>query len=141
MSNHLSVGLMRKTRGFSLVLERCNNFSAGLMRKISDFSLVLERCNNFLAGLMRKTPDFSLVLKRCNNFSALWNILETKKESVHSRNSLGDHTLSFCINGETSVGILQQPPYAQSSKMIFPIKYHRKLSHSSIRHTKTSVEV
>ena len=51
------------------------------------------------ARLMRKTPDFS----------ALWNDLETKKESVHSRNSLGDHTLSFRINGETSVGILQQP--------------------------------
>ena len=30
---------------------------------------------------------------------------------MHSRNSLGDHTLSFCINGETSVGILQQPLY------------------------------
>ena len=99
--------------------------------KNQDFSLVLKRCNNFPVRVMRKLRDFL----------ALWNVLETKKESVHSRNSLGDHTLSFCINGETSVGILQQPPYAQSSKMIFPIKYHRKLSHFSIRHNKTSVEV
>ena len=47
-------------------------------------------------------------MRKLRDFSALWNVLETKKESVHSRNSLGDHTLSFCINGETSVGILRQ---------------------------------
>ena len=50
-------------------------------------------------------------MRKLRDFSALWNVLETKKESVHSRNSLGDHTLSFCINGETGVGILQQPLY------------------------------
>ncbi len=140
MRNHLSVGLMRKILDFSLVLKRCNNFSAGLMRKISDFSLVLERCNNFSAGLMRKTRGFSLVLERCNkirlrlmrkisDFSALWNILETKKESVHSRNSLGDHTLSFCINGETSVGILQQPHL-----LVFPgVRSQEQIQHLQIQ--------
>ena len=50
-------------------------------------------------------------MRKLRDFSALWNVLETKKESVHSRNSLGGHTLAFCINGETSVGILQQPRF------------------------------
>ena len=68
---------------------------------------------------MRKTPDFS----------ALWNVLETKKESVHSRNSLGDHTLSFCINGETSVGILQQPHL-----LVFPgVRSQEQIQHLQIQ--------
>ena len=54
-------------------------------------------------------------MREALDFSALWNILETKKEPVHSRNSLEDHTLSFCINGETAQ-VFCNAPFAYESK-------------------------
>ncbi len=37
----------------------------------------------------------------CEIAMLLWNVLETKKESVYLRNSLEDRTLSSCANSET----------------------------------------
>ena len=97
----------------SLLFERCNIFSARPMRKPPDFSLVWKRCNNFPRRVMRKARISHWSWSGCNKIRLrvmrkprisqfLWNVLKTKKESVHSRDSLGDHTLSFCINGEIS---------------------------------------
>ena len=38
----------------------------------------------------------------CEIAMLLWNVLETKKESVYLRNSLEARTLSSYANGETS---------------------------------------